>query len=135
MSNSKQIISEWLVELDDNGDEKEELFSRDLVYHKYSIAGWKNNEELSNRLDIYMSDICEDDSILFLSSMNIKKGRFYKDFPDARILFEVYYWFDQILQINFPDEPLSDYSYLGQSGNVEEICNLIAAFGTGISDY
>lgn len=133
--NSKQIISEWLVELDDNGDEKEELFSRDLVYHKYSIAGWKNNEELSNRLDIYMSDICEDDSILFLSSMNIKKGRFYKDFPDARILFEVYYWFDQILQINFPDEPLSDYSYLGQSGNVEEICNLIAAFGTGISDY
>ena len=67
--------------------------------------------------------------------MNIKKGRFYKDFPDARILFEVYYWFDQILQINFPDEPLSDYSYLGQSGNVEEICNLIAAFGTGISDY
>lgn len=132
---SKQIISEWLVELDDNGEEKEELFSRDLINHKYNINGWNNNKELYYRLFVYMSDICEDGSVLFLSVMNDKKGKFYRDFPDAGILYKVHNWFEQVLQINFPDEPLSDYSYLGQSGNVEQICNLIAAFGTGISDY
>jgi len=39
------------------------------------------------------------------------------------------------LDINYPDRPISDYSYLAETENVEEICRIIAAFGTGITDF
>lgn len=39
------------------------------------------------------------------------------------------------LDINYPDRPFSDYSYMAETENVEEICRIIAAFGTGITDF
>ncbi len=39
------------------------------------------------------------------------------------------------MNINFPDDLISSYSYMAETDNIEEICNMIAAFGTGIADF
>ena len=41
------------------------------------------------------------------------------------------------MNINFPNRPISDYSYMAESetNKVEEVCKLIKTFGTGITDY
>ena len=39
------------------------------------------------------------------------------------------------LDVNYPDRPISNYSYMASLKNVEEVCNMIAAFGTGITNY
>ena len=39
------------------------------------------------------------------------------------------------MDINYPDEPISNYSYMADTKNVREICNLIEAFGTGITGF
>ena len=59
----------------------------------------------------------------------------YHQFKQAQIFAEVYQWFEQQLDINFPDQPISDYSYMVQTENVEKICRFISAFGTGITDF
>ena len=129
-----RIISEWLVEFKSDNTEKE-LFVRDVEKGICQILGWNGNKKLTERLDIFAQEINTDGTILFLSEMNRKKHKFYEEFPEAQCIRDVYRWFGQSLDINFPDAPISDYSYLGDSGNVDEICRLIAAFGTGITDY
>ena len=51
------------------------------------------------------------------------------------MLQDMYLWLKNCLDINYPDRPISSYSYMASMENVEEICNMIAAFGTGITDY
>ena len=46
-----------------------------------------------------------------------------------------YLWLKKGLDINYPDRPISNYSYMASMENVDEICDMIAAFGTGITDY
>ena len=53
----------------------------------------------------------------------------------AAVLQEMYHWIKDCLDINYPDSPISSYSYMASMENVEEICKMIAAFGTGITDY
>ena len=48
---------------------------------------------------------------------------------------DVYLWLKKGLDINYPDRPISNYSYMASMENVDEICDMIAAFGTGITDY
>ena len=37
--------------------------------------------------------------------------------------------------INYPNQPISDYTYLVKADKVSEICKLISAFGTGITNF
>ncbi|MBQ0064668.1 MAG: ATP/GTP-binding protein [Firmicutes bacterium] len=129
-----KIVSEWLVEFKSDNSEKE-LFVRDVEHGTCNILGWNQNKVLSERLDIFGQQIAEDTSILFLSEMNRNKNKFYVEFPDAQILNKIYKWFEKSLDINLPDEPISNYFYLGKGDNVDEICRMIAAFGTGITNY
>lgn len=39
------------------------------------------------------------------------------------------------MDINYPDRPISDYTYMANAENVREVCNIISAFGTGITDF
>ena len=86
-------------------------------------------------MDIYASDIRDDDTVLFLSIMNQNKKNFYQEHVSAGVLREVFLWVKQTLDINYPNQPISDYSYLSKAGNVEEICRIISAFGTGITSF
>ena len=44
-------------------------------------------------------------------------------------------WIRNNLDINYPNRPISDYSYMAKTENVEEVCRIISAFGTGITGF
>lgn len=129
-----RFIAEWLVEL--TSDNKEKLiFSRDISRGTYELGEEVEAEGLIEKLNVYAEDIQEDGSALFLSIMNQNKKTLYQRFEQAAIFQAVYIWIRNNLDINYPDRPISDYSYMAETENVEEICRIIAAFGTGITDF
>lgn len=131
-----EFVSEWLVELDPKGDDKI-LFSRDIINGTYEFGFGELDELISDKLNVYASDIQDDSSVLFLKVMNQNKKTFYDGDVSSPVisLSEIYKWIRNDLDINFPDRPISNYRYLDKAKNVEDICNIISAFGTGIKDY
>lgn len=129
-----EFCSEWLIEL--TADNKEKLiFSRDILAGTYEFGNALNTKELREKMDVYAEDIQDDNSVLFLSIMNRNKRTLYEKYKRASILREVYLWMERSLDINYPDEPISNYSYMADTKNVKEVCNLIEAFGTGITGF
>ncbi|MDE6888338.1 MAG: ATP/GTP-binding protein [Eubacterium sp.] len=132
--NQSRFISEWLVEL--TSDNKEKLiFSRDINKGTYELGGEVKTKGLIEKLNVYAEDIQQDGSVLFLSIMNQNKKTLYQQFEQAAIFQDVYQWIKNNMDINYPDRPISDYSYMAETENVEKICRMIAAFGTGIKDF
>ncbi len=132
--NRGEFCSEWLIEL--TADNREKLiFSRDILAGTYEFGNALNTKGLREKLDVYAEDIQEDNSVLFLSIMNRNKRTLYEKYEKASILREVYLWIERSLDINYPDEPISNYSYMADTKNVKEVCNLIEAFGTGITGF
>ena len=69
--------------------------------------------------------------------MNENKKAFYHGQRSMSVnaLKNIYDWIDKSLDINYPDRPISNYDYLLREDNVEDICEFISSFGTGITDY
>lgn len=132
--NKGKFTSEWLIELTPDNREKI-IFSRDLWKGTYEFGAQVKVKGLAEKLDVYAEDIQEDSSVLLLSIMNQNKKSLYQQFEQAAIFQNVYMWMRDCLDINYPDKPISDYSYMAETENVEEICRIIAAFGTGITDF
>lgn len=129
-----EFCAEWLVEL--TADNKEKLiFSRDIQAGKYEFGSLLKSKGLCEKMDVYAEDIQDDNSVLFLSIMNRNKRTLYEKYKRASILQNIYMWIENSLDINYPDEPISSYSYMADTENVEEVCNLISAFGTGITGF
>lgn len=72
---------------------------------------------------------------MFLSIINTNKKNLYEEYKSVSILKEIYIWIKDNLDINYPDRPISDYTYMANAENVREVCNIISAFGTGITDF
>lgn len=132
--NKSSIVSEWLIELSPDGNDTE-IFTRNVKQATYTINGYFKSEKNRERLDIYAQDTKTDDSILFLSVMNRDKANLYKNNEELSIFKDVYEWINSHLDINYPDRPITNYSYFTTEKNTDEICNIIAAFGTGISKF
>lgn len=132
--NKGKFISEWLIELTSDNREKT-IFSRDIDKGIYEFGGQVNVKGLLEKLDVYAEDIQEDSSVLLLSIMNQNKKTLYQQFEQAAIFQNVYLWMRDNLDVNYPDRPISNYSYMAETENVEEICRIISAFGTGITDF
>lgn len=132
--NQGRFVSEWLVELTADGKEKL-VFSRDIRNRSYEIGSCLKSKGLSEKIEVYIEDIQDDNSVLFLYIMNQNKRGLYQKYKDVSFLKELYAWIRDDLDINYPDEPISSYSYMANTENVEEICKMIAAFGTGITDF
>ena len=134
LSQSK-FISEWLIELRSDNSEKV-LFTRDIIAGVYEFGGeLANNKGLKDKLDVYADDIRGDSTVLLLSVMNQNKKNLYESYKEAGILKDVFSWMQDSLDINYPDQPISDYSYLARTDKVKEVCRMISAFGTGITDF
>lgn len=129
-----EFLSEWLVELTTDSKEKL-LFSRDIKKKSYELGGGLKTKGVSDKLEVYAEDIRDDGTALFLSIMNRNKKNFYQDYKSAVILRDVHHWIIDCFNINFPDSLISSYSYMAKDDNIEEICNMIAAFGTGIANF
>lgn len=132
--NQSRFISEWLIELRSDNSERV-LFSRDISSGKYEFGGELSAKKLKEKLDVYADDIRGDGTVLFLSVMNQNKKNLYESFTEAGILKDVYLWIRDSLDINYPDQLISDYSYLAEADKVNEVCRIISAFGTGITDF
>lgn len=129
-----EFISEWLIELGPDNQEKM-IFNRDIKNGKFELGNDLNSEGLSKKISVYAEDIQDDGSVLLLSVMNQNKKNLYQEYDKAIILKEVYGWVNNSLDINYPDMPLSDYSYMAKTENIQEICRIISAFGTGITNF
>lgn len=132
--NSSRFVSEWLIELTPDNNEKT-IFTRDVVNSDFYFGKQFSDKILLQKLNNYADDIKNDESALLLSIMNKNKKDLYKEYDEAIILKEVYGWIEKDLDINYPNRPISDYSYMANSSNVEEICRIIGAFGTGITNF
>ncbi len=129
-----RFISEWLVELNADNTEKE-IFTRNVEEGTYKFGGDLNKKGLKERLEVYADDISDNDSVLFLTIMNQNKKNVYSKYKSAMALNGVYMWIRDSFAIIYPDQPLSMYEYLSKAEQTDEICKLISAFGTGITDF
>lgn len=129
-----RFVSEWLVELHSDNSEKI-IFERDIDNGTYNIGVDLKQNGLFEKMNLYASDIADDSTVLFLSIMNQNKKNLYQEYEKAMILKDIFSWINERMDINFPNQPISDYSYLSIANNVKEVCNIISAFGTGITDY
>ncbi len=133
LSQSK-FVSEWLMELREDNSEHV-LFERDIQNSNCILGNDFKEKGLWEKISIYSDDIKDDSTVLLLSVMNQNKKNLYEEYKKARILKQLYRWIERSLDINYPDQPISDYSYLAKANNVEEVCKIISAFGTGITNF
>lgn len=133
LSQSK-FVSEWLIELKSDGSEKV-IFSRDIENSKFEFGNVLQWKGLIEKLEVYAEDIQDDDSVLLLTMMNTNKKNLYKKYKSAQILQKIYTWIEKNLDINYPDRPISDCSYMAKTEKMDEVCKIIKAFGTGITGF
>lgn len=129
-----EFISEWLVELHADNTEKI-LFTRDIVNSSYELGGELAEKGLKEKLDVYAGDVQNDGTALLLLIMNQNKKTLYENFKSAKILKNVFGWIRDSLDINYPNQPISDYSYLSHTDKLNEVYRIISAFGTGITGF
>lgn len=130
----QRLCTEWLHQILPLGQDRI-LFSRDVSAKNYSIGAPFQKNSLSERLNIYADDIRSDPSVLFLKALNQNKNTLYAEHEEAGIFRMVFQWLSEKLDINFPDQPISMYSYFVSHQNFERICTTLSAFGTGITNY
>lgn len=133
LSQSK-FVSEWLIELHSDNSEKK-IFERDIESGTYILGTDLRERGLYEKMDIYAGDVCDDNTVLFLSIMNQNKKNLYQEYEKAGILRDIFLWIKNALDISYPNQLISDYSYLSKANNVEEVCRIISAFGTGITNF
>lgn len=126
-----RFTKEWLFE--QKGQKKRLVFSRDIVNATYDIASHVGNAALNERLKIYADDIKSDGSILFLRSMNQNKDSLYDKNVKISVFRSLYRWFKYDLSVNYPDEPITQYTYLFDSQGSAAAEKMLARLDTGIS--
>ena len=132
--NKSKFVSEWLIELTSDNREKI-IFSRDINRGVFEFGDELKEKGLIDKLKVYAEDIQADDSVLLLSTMNKNKKTLYQQYKSVAIFQDIYLWISDNLDINYPDRPISDYSYMAKTDKVEEVCRIISAFGTGITGF
>ncbi|MFA5396982.1 MAG: AAA family ATPase [Methanogenium sp.] len=128
--NKMSIVEEWLYEI---GSKEIKIFERS-VKNKEINFGECFDKDILTKLQTYADSMASSDTILFLTEMNRNKGDLYKNHPKVKFLEDIYKWFEENLKINYPNEPISHYSYLMDEKNKDEIYTLISSLGLGIKN-
>ena len=132
--NSANFIKEYLKQIR-YGTTYKTIFYRDISTGKYEVDSYFKDAAINERLKIYAEDVKEDSSILFLRLMNQNKDSLYTNDSDMKIYKLAYNWFKYKLSVNYPDRPITNYSYLMDNESVNQIGKLLSSFGTGISEF
>lgn len=130
LSESK-FVREWLFE--HKSQKKRLIFRRDIENETYEMLSCSNDIALNERLRIYADDIKSDSSILFLRTMNQNKDSLYHNDSKIKIFNVLYRWFRYNLSVNYPDEPITQYTYFFDSQGSAAAEKLLARLDTGIS--
>lgn len=128
--NSGSFTKEWLKEK--KGKKSKNIFYRDICNGEYELTSYANNA-LNERLKIYVDDIKNDSSILFLRVMNQNKEALYNKESPIKIYRMLYSWFKYKLSVNYPDEPITQYTYFFDSQTSAKAEEVLARLDTGIS--
>lgn len=131
--NKNEFVSEWLHEISPNSSFI--IFERDLVNGEYRSDIKLSKSNLKNRMEVYSEDLKKQVNTLFLNEMNRNKDELYKEKTALTAIKDVYDWFLLNLDVNYPERPVSNYSFLYNEIDAEKICMIINAFGTGITDF
>lgn len=129
-----QIVSEWLIELQDKNEEKI-IFSRNLKTKEYEILKKITDKSNKERLNVYFDDVKENNSVLFLKEMNRSKENIYKKQSELSIFQDIYNWFDLKLDVSRSNKISSGYSYLLNDKISNQVIETIQSFGTGINSF
>ena len=128
--NAGVFTREWLLEV--KGTKTRTIFSRKVSDAEAMVTSYFKDSNLNERLQIYADDVISDGSILFLRIMNQNKDSFYDNYPTAQIYRMLYRWFQHKLSVNFPNEPITQYTYFFDSQGSANAEKLLAHFDTGI---
>ncbi len=131
---SANFVTEYLKQIR-YGSTYKTIFYRDIRTGEYEVDSYFKDTAINERLKIYAEDVKKDNSILFLRLMNQNKDSLYANDSDIKIYKLVYNWFKYKLSVNYPDRPITNYSYLMDSESVNLIGKLLSAFGTGVSEF
>lgn len=129
--NSGLFTKEWMYEV--RRQHCRTIFYRDVQKGTYDVASYMEDSQLADRLSFYADDIKNDGSILFLRVMNKNKDALYDTYPILAPYRTVYRWFRFKLSVNYPDEPITQYTYFFDSEGSAAAEELLARFDTGIS--
>lgn len=132
--NKSSICAEWLYDI--SSKNKETLvFERDLIDNNYNLGKLSSKSKAADRIKIYFEDTKKVDDILFLHEMNRNKEELYKQDSKLNIFKDVYKWFKYSLDVNYPDRPISNFSYFTSNEQSEEVEEILKYFGQGIIDF
>lgn len=129
--NTSAFTREWLTEK--KGNKLNCVFSRDIRESQYNVSTYVNDSGLNERLKIYADDIKSDASVLFLRVMNQNKDALYNDDSPIKIYRTLYRWFRHKLSVNYPEEPITQYTYFFDSQDSSRAEELLEQMDTGIS--
>jgi len=114
-----QIVSEWLIQLSPTGNDRT-IFNRDVLNGKFQSDLKITSTTLKNKYNVYSDDSKNNTEILFLNEMNRAKGELYKEKSELSVFKDVFDWFVEKLDVNYPNRPISDYSYFRDSENLDD---------------
>lgn len=127
-SEKNEFNSEWLYEL--RNDSEIMIFERDINKgsFKFNISLEKS---LNDKFKVYIDDLKEDKSTLFLSSLKGKIKSLLN--TNAEVLLDVLAWFYIALDISSPNSILTSSDYYIFDEKTEKLSKLLNSFGTGIN--
>lgn len=132
---SKSVFTEeWLYEELQNCSRKY-VFSRNIPKQDFSLGEYINSTQLIDRLEIYGEDIKSDDTVLFLKIMNQNKSSLYSKSSKLDVFKDVFSWIKYKLDVNSPENPITNYSVLNDAEGIERITQKLSEFATGIIKF
>ncbi len=126
---NKKFISEWLYELKDSSENI--IFERDIKNKKIEFGKRFQSAKLKEKLDFYVQDLKENDTLLLLNFLNKDKPSLYK-YNTAKIFQSVYRWFARSLDIAEPDTMLTSGKFFDVEERLKKLSEFMQTFGTGI---
>lgn len=129
-----EFLSEWLYEV--SKDREIRIFERDIANGIFDINPIQD-KSLAVKFDVYTDDIKKNSGQLFLYFMNDNKDNLHQDFKNEyliEVFKKVYDWFAKVLDINYPDRPISSSLYLTDKKKLKLASELLKAFDTGINE-
>lgn len=129
--NNSSLQKEWLYE-ETKSEQKNYVFFRNILDKKFTLGSYIKTNTLKERINIYADDIKSDDSILFLKLMNQNKDNLYATPSKITVFKDVYNWIRFKLTVTFPERPITNYSWMIDSNNLDVIAEKLNHFSTGI---
>ena len=127
------IVEEWLYQIDPKKDVKP-IYTRDIREKQFE-PGQGLSKDLHDFLTKHGDSIKSDDQKLFLTEINRYNTDFFQANECSWELRDVYYWFVNSLDINYPNRPIGSQSYFMVDKDIESINNIISSFGLGIIEF